>query len=72
MLKRSGKVTVIESDRLVIELASVIHPEHVDSFGLIIDSVANAPVSDTNPPKLFSFHFQATVRAWVFGKTMNG
>lgn len=33
----------------------MIHPKYVDNFGLIVYGVTNAPVSDTNPPKLFSF-----------------
>lgn len=65
MLKRSGNWMGIESDRLAVKLASVIHSDHIDDAGLIINTVANAPVPNTNPPKFFTFYFQATVRAWV-------
>jgi len=53
---------VIESDRLVVELASVINPEHIDNPGLIINAETNTPVSNTNPPKVFALHFEAAVR----------
>jgi len=72
MLKRSGNWMGIESDRLVVELASVIHSDHIDNPGLIVNSVTNAPVSNPNPPKIFTRYFQAAVRARVFGKCKNG
>ncbi len=72
MLNCVGNSRLIESDRLVVELASVINPEHIDNPGLIINAVTNAPVSNTNPPKVFAFHFQAAVRTRVFGKSING
>jgi len=49
----------------------MINSDHVDNFGLIINTVTNAPISNPNPPKVFALHFQAAVRTSVFGKRIN-